>query len=190
MVLSGDGKFWLYFDLRLGFEDAFMGMRSWRCCRETEIWRAMETSAAVLRRSSCSSISVLTSRCFSRDFLEIDGGAGLARGMDDRADFDIDPDDEVEASESFLRGWATVDVVVALRERSLGGGAWIFTVLRLEAVKGEIEVADMLDAEVEVEWSELEVVEPETEDGVTWCGLMICQAGSSSLGFIGNGAGS
>ena len=121
--------------------------------------------------------------------MEIDGGAGLSRGMDDRVGFDIDPDDEVEAAESFLRGWATADVV-ALRDRSLGGGAWIFTVLRLEVVKGAIEVVDMLDAEVEVEWSELEVVEPETEDGLTWCGLIICQVGSSSLGFIGNGAGS
>lgn len=57
-----------------------------------------------------------------------------------------------------------VDVVVALRERSFGGGAWILTVLRLEDVNGAIDVVDMLDADVEVEWSELELVEPETED--------------------------
>lgn len=35
--------------------EVFMGMRSWRCWRETEIWRAMETFASVLRRAWVSS---------------------------------------------------------------------------------------------------------------------------------------
>ena len=54
---------------------------------------------------------------------------------------------------------ATAEVFVALRERNFSGGAWIFTVLRFELVKGAMEVVDMLDADVEVEWSELELVE-------------------------------
>jgi hypothetical protein len=37
MVFKGEWKFWLYFDLRFGLEEAFIGMSSWRCCRETEI---------------------------------------------------------------------------------------------------------------------------------------------------------
>jgi hypothetical protein len=110
----------------------------------------METSAAVFRRCSCSSVSVLVS-CLSRDFLDMDNDVGLDTEPDDVIDFDIEPDEDVvEASESFLRGWATADVV-ALRERSFGGGAWIFTALRLEVVKGAMDVVDMLDAEVEVE---------------------------------------
>lgn len=44
-----------------------------------------------------------------------------------------------------------VDVVVPLRERTLTGGACIFTVLRLKAVKGAIEVVDMLEADVDDE---------------------------------------
>ena len=98
-------------------------------------------------------------------------------------------DDAIDASESFRRGWV-VAVVVALRERSFGGGAWIFTILRLEAVKGAIEVVDMLEADVEAEWSELELVEPETDGAEPCWGTIICHAGSSSLGFIGKGAGS
>jgi hypothetical protein len=38
-----------------------MGTRSCRCCLETEIWRAIETSAAVLRRASCSSSELSSS---------------------------------------------------------------------------------------------------------------------------------
>ena len=111
----------------------------------------METSAAVFRRCSCSSVSVLVS-CLLRELLGMDNGAGLDTKPDGVMDFDIEPDEDVvEASESFLRGWVTADVVVALRERSFGGGAWIFTALRLEAVKGAMDVVDMLDAEVEVE---------------------------------------
>jgi hypothetical protein len=99
--------------------------------------------------------------------------------------------DASEASES-LRWRRVVDVVVVLRdrERSFGGGAWIFTVFKFEAVKGAMEVVEMLDADVDVEWSELELVEPETEGVVACCGAIICQAGSSSLGFIGKGVGS
>lgn len=63
--------------------------------------------------------------------------------------FEVD-DIASEVSESLRRGWV-VDVVVALRERSLGGGAWIFIVLRLDAVKGAMDVVEMLDADVEVE---------------------------------------
>ena len=54
--------------------------------------------------------------CLSRDFLDNDNGAGLDTELDDVMDFDMEPaEDMVEASESFLRGWATADVV-ALRE--------------------------------------------------------------------------
>ena len=42
-------------------------------------------------------------------------------------------------------------MVVALRERSFGGGACIVTGFRVEAAKGAIDVVDMLDADVEVE---------------------------------------
>jgi hypothetical protein len=165
MVLSGDGKFWLYFPLRFGFEEDLMGISNWRCCRETEIWRAMDTSAAVFRRCSASSISFLASG-LSRDFLGRERGTGLSE-TDGVVDFDIEPEDDVvEASESFLRG--CVPVVVPLRERSLGGGAWIFTVLRLLVVKGAMDVVEMLDADVEVEWSEEELVEPDT-DGAGMC---------------------
>ena len=173
MLVRGEAKLWLYFDFRLGLEvDAFMGIRSCRCCRETEIWRAMETSAAVFRRCSCSSVSVLLVSCrdFSvEDFLDVDSGAGLDTDADGVNDLDMElSEDLAEASESFRRGWAVVvDDVVALRERSLGGGAWIFTVLRLEAAKGATDVVDMLDAEVEAEWSELELPDPEIEDPAT-----------------------
>lgn len=143
----------MYFDVRFGLPFAVIGIKSWRCCRETEIWRAMDTSAALLKRSSRSSCSVLLS--MSIDFF----GA-------EEADRDGDVRD---ASESFHRGkgWVTIEAVVALRERSLGGGACILTVLRLEVVNGAIDVVDMLDADVEVEWSELELVEPEMEDAGT-----------------------
>ena len=126
-------------------------------------------SAAVLRRCSCSSSSI--------GFIE----AESLRMENDAS----------ETSESL--GWGRVaDVVVALRdrERSFGGGASIFTVCRVEAVKGATDVVEMLDADVDVEWSELELVEPETE-GVAACrGAIICQAGSWTLGFIGRNAGS
>jgi hypothetical protein len=86
--------------------------------------------------------------------------------MDGVVDFEIEPDEDVvEASESFLRECA--EDVVPLRERSLGGGAWIFTVLRLVVVKGAMDVVEMLDADVEVEWSEEELVEPDTDDAGT-----------------------
>ena len=57
-------------------------------------------------------------------------------------------------------------------------------------MKGATDVVEMLDADVDVEWSELELVEPETGGVVACCGVIICQVGSSSLGFIGKGAGS
>ena len=74
-------------------------------------------------------------------------------------------------------------VVVPLRDRNFGGGAWISTVLSLEAAKGAMARVDMLDAEVEVEWLELELVESDAEGVVKWCGVVICHFGSSSLSF-------
>lgn len=48
----------------------------------------------------------------------------------------------------------------------------------------------MLEAEVEAEWSDLEVVDPAVDGAGTWlCGVLtICQWGSGSLGFMGKGA--
>ena len=78
---------------------------------------------------------------------------------------------------------------MALRERSFGGGGWIFTGFSLACVKGAIEVVDMLDAEVEVEWSELELVEPEAEGAGTCCGAIICHEGSENLDLMGKSTG-
>lgn len=79
--------------------------------------------------------------------------------------------------------------MVALRERCFVGGAWIFTVFSFGDVKGAMEVVDMLDADVEVECSEAELVEPETEGAGTCCGTIICHEGSENLDFTGKGAG-
>lgn len=55
-----------------------------------------------------------------------------------------------EASEGLRRGWALV--VVALRDRSLGGGgACSVTVLSLEGVKGAMCVVDILDVDLDPE---------------------------------------
>ena len=98
IVFSG-GIFWAYFSLKFGLLVAFMGIRSWRCWRETEICRAIETSAAVLRRCSSRSFCVagLCSTCFcSLCLLEPPSDCFRAEGTDGR-------DEAIDADES-LRG--------------------------------------------------------------------------------------
>lgn len=123
----------------LGERDAerLTGIRSWRCCRETEIWRAMEMSAAYLRRSwwSRSSVSVLLRLRVGRGSCDcgcgwVVMGAGAPKvafetssafilGFGISSAFTLG----LETSSTFILGMA---VVVALRFRRAGGG-WILT---------------------------------------------------------------
>lgn len=103
------------------------------------------------------------------------------------AERDGEPNSELDTSEG--RAWITA-VVVVLRERILDGGDWMWTVLCVEDALCGVEVEEMLDAELEVEWSDPEDEEPAAEWVGSWCGFIICHVGSSSLSFAGSGTGS
>jgi hypothetical protein len=166
---DGDGKFGLMPLFRDEELDFLIGIRSCLCWRETEIWRAIEISAADLRRSSLSGSSLL----------------GLATVLG--TDMEGEANAVLETSDGRGR---VAEEVVALRFRLVAGGGWIWTCLCI-ALCGIVAV-EILDAEVDVELpSDRDEVDPDTEGGAWWiCGAIICQFGSSSLGFMGNGVGS
>ena len=164
-----------------------MGIRSWRCWRDTEIWRAMLMSAADLRRSSRAS-SVSMGRDGDGLFNETVEGEGepkaaLETSLGRRVVGGLVSLGLREVDRSVGR-WGAEVVVAALLRRPVGAG-WIWICFwRGAALYGE-EV--MLDADVEVEWlSERDEAEPEEIEVVVWT-LIICQVGSSILGFIATG---
>jgi hypothetical protein len=170
---EGDGKFGLGF-LRDEELDFLMGMRSWRCWRDTEIWRAIEMSAADLRRSSRSLSSLVGS---------------LAAGLGMAVDLGIETIGLLYAMLETSEGPVRIDEEVAGRRfRLVAGGAWIWTCLGV--VLCGIEDVEMLDADVDVECpSDREEIDPDNDDGAFWLRwVIICHAGSSNLGFIRKGA--
>jgi len=108
-------------ELREVEEDFLMGMRSWRCWRETLIWRAMEMSAADLRRSSRSASS--EARVMMGLVTDLEVGMGMDEG---------EPKEALETSLGWTSFGVVVEEVVALRLRRVAGGDWICTCLRVE----------------------------------------------------------
>lgn len=116
-MLSGEGcgKFGV---LDFGFEtdglDFLIGINSCRCWRETDIWRAMEMSAADLRRSS---------RSASSGVRVLEMGFGTVDDFDGVDSLDVERLGEPKAAldTSAGRGRLAEDVV-ALRFRLVAGG--------------------------------------------------------------------
>lgn len=181
-----------------------MGTRSWRCWRETEIWRAMDTLAAVLRRSSVSTSSTgwgdmgEPTKCLSLEEVGVDvdtdEGVGDSSGtlgksrerfslVDERGDVDDDccrPIDAIAVtSTAGRRGLRLGDAAaLALRNLEMKTGAW----LSFDGTTGGAgcEGAVVLDVEVEAEWLDWEVAEPDTDVASVLPAAVsiICQDGS------------
>lgn len=123
---DGEGKFGLGLLLRGDELDFLIGIKSWRCWRETEICRAMEISAADSRRSSrpgsSSWLIGVETEVKGKPKAELDTSAGRGR---------------------------VAEEVVALRFRRAAGGDWITTCLCVTMCG--VEAVEMLEAEVDVE---------------------------------------